>query len=103
MAEERYRSRGEQELRTSLATALNNLQHDDRVELMAILLGHAFDNHKKLESLEPQPRLEDLARIYLRTKEAPQRGGAKIPKTVLEELVPLPDTQRKRNQTDDAN
>jgi hypothetical protein len=48
VAEKRYRSGGEQELRSWLATALNELlQHNDRVELMAILLGHAFDTSQK--------------------------------------------------------
>jgi hypothetical protein len=45
-AEKQYRS-GERELRTWLPTALDDLQCDDRLELMAILLGHAFDTAKK--------------------------------------------------------
>jgi hypothetical protein len=47
VAEKRYRSGGERQLRSWLATALNELQHNDRVELMAILLGHAFDTSQE--------------------------------------------------------
>lgn len=50
VAEKKYRSGGEQELRSWLATALNELQHNDRVELMAILLGHAFDTSQKTQA-----------------------------------------------------
>ena len=51
VAEKRYRSGGDRELRSWLATALNDLlQYNDRVELMAILLGHAFDSVQKTQA-----------------------------------------------------
>jgi hypothetical protein len=51
VAEKRYRSGGERELRSWLSTALNELlQHNDRVELVAILLGHAFDSVQKTQA-----------------------------------------------------
>ena len=46
-AQDRFASGGEKELRAWIAVALDELEREDRAEIVAMLLGAVFDTSKK--------------------------------------------------------